>query len=370
MRVLLFHNRTECVVSAPGGFGVRDESNTVQVRFSSISGPIRICAYGDRISVGGLFLDGAVILEPADPFVFFIDGQGYRGNLNLRLSEPNSLRAINVAPIEAYLSGVVGAEMYSYWEPQALQAQAVAARTYALYIKNRFGKERSWDVTTTQANQVYRGLAAETATVRSAVEQTRGMILVCPAANGEKEIFPTYYSSMCGGHTEDSQAVFGESFAALQAVECPWCNRIARDSFRDWGPVEYSIEEIHRRLTGRYPSLAEKLGKVTAVEIIRTGRFGRVTGVSILGSNGKKDFLRGEDFRLALDPSGMKLKSTIFSLRRKGIVYAFFDGHGFGHGVGLCQTGAEYLAREGRTYREILSWYYPGSEIVRLAESQ
>ncbi|MBM4104376.1 MAG: SpoIID/LytB domain-containing protein [Planctomycetes bacterium] len=370
MRVLLFHNRTECAVSAPGGFGVRDENDTVQVRFPDTSEPIRICAEGDRISVAGLFLDGAVILETAEPFVFFIDGQGYRGNLSLRVCEPNSLQAVNVVPIEAYLAGVVGAEMHSYWEPQALQAQSVAARTYALYMKNRFGKERDWDVTTTQANQVYRGLAAETATVRSAVEQTRGMILVCPAVGGEREIFPAYYSSTCGGHTEDSQAVFGESFAALRAVECPWCRAIAKSSFWNWGPVEYSIEEIHRKLTGRYPSLAEKLGKVTAVEIVRTGSLNRVTGVSILGGNGKKDFLRGEDFRLALDPSGMKLKSTIFSLRREGIVYVFLDGHGFGHGVGLCQTGAEYLAREGRTYREILSWYYPGSEIVRLAESK
>jgi stage II sporulation protein D len=370
MRVLLFHNRTECVVSAPGGFGVRDENDTVQARFSSVSEPIRICAYGDRISVGGLFLDGTVILEPAEPFVFFIDGQGYRGNLRLRVCEPNSLQAVNVVPIEAYLSGVVGAEMYSYWEPQALQAQSVAARTYALYVKNRFGKERDWDVTTTQANQVYRGLAAETATVRRAVEQTRGMILVCPAAGGGKGIFPTYYSSTCGGHTEDSQAVFGESFAALRAVECPWCQEIAKSSFRNWGPVEYSIEEIHRKLAGRYPSLAEKLGKVAAAEIVRTGNLGRVTGVSLIGGNGKKDFLRGEDFRLALDSSGMKLKSTIFSMKREGIVYTFFDGRGFGHGVGMCQTGAEYLAREGRTYREILSWYYPGSEIVRLAESK
>jgi stage II sporulation protein D len=196
------------------------------------------------------------------------------------------------------------------------------------------------------------------------------MILVCPAAGGGKGIFPTYYSSTCGGHTEDSQAVFGESFAALRAVECPWCQEIAKSSFRNWGPVEYSIEEIHRKLAGRYPSLAEKLGKVAAAEIVRTGNLGRVTGVSLIGGNGKKDFLRGEDFRLALDSSGMKLKSTIFSMKREGIVYTFFDGRGFGHGVGMCQTGAEYLAREGRTYREILSWYYPGSEIVRLAESK
>jgi stage II sporulation protein D len=365
MRVMLFYNRTECTISAPDGFYLRDDSTGVEARFPDTSESMTVQAAENRIRIGGMLMDGPVTLEPQDPFVFFLNGQGYRGNLVFSIAEPNGLQIVNVLPLEAYLLGVVGAEMHSYWESQALQTQSIAARTYALYTKNRYGKERDWDVTANQANQVYRGLSAETATVRNAVEQTCGMVLACPTEQGKLGIFPSYYSSSCGGHTEDSLPVFGESFAALKAVQCPWCGKITKAQFRDWGPVEYSIEEIHRKLAERYPKLAEKLGKITAVQIVRTGSLGRVTGVSLTGSNGKSDFVRGEDFRLSLDSSGMKLKSTIFSLKREGIVYVFYDGHGFGHGVGLCQTGAEYLAREGKTYSEILAWYYPGATIVQ-----
>lgn len=368
IRVLLFYNRTECTISAPAGFHIRDENSATEARFSEPSAAVEILAQTNKIRIGGMLLEGPVMIQPQDPFVFFIDGQGYRGNVIFRIAEPNALQAINVLPLEAYLLGVVGAEMHSYWESQALQCQSITARTYAWYAKNRFGKDRDWDVTCTQANQVYRGLAAETVTVRAAVEQTRGKILVCRSSGGRWEIFPTYYSSTCGGHTEDSMAVFGESFSAMPGVECPWCEKIAKTQFRNWGPLEYSIEEIHRKLTARYPSLTEKLGKITAVEIVRTGSIGRVTGVSLIGSNGKKDFVRGEDFRLALDSSGMKLKSAVFSMKREGIVYVFYDGHGFGHGVGLCQTGAEYMAREGKTYTQILDWYYPGAKLMQLTE--
>lgn len=364
MRVLLFGNRTECVISVPNGFVVSNGKRDVEASFSTNPKPVVIRLFENRIRIGEMPLCGPVTLRPNPPYVFFIDGQGYRGNLVLSASEePNCLSAINHLPIEAYLLGVIGAEMYSYWEPQALRAQTVAARTYALYVKNRFGVNRNWDVTTTQANQVYRGLAAESATVREAVEQTRGQVLVCPDETGELAIFPAYYSSICGGHTEDSVGVFGERFAALSPVPCPFCRSIAKDRFWSWGPIEYSIEQVQQKLFARYPSLAEKLDKIASVECVRVGQIGRVIGVSILGSNGKKDFLRGEDFRLALDPSGMKLKSAIFSLKREGLVYTFFDGRGFGHGVGLCQTGAENLARQGKSYREILRWYYPGSNI-------
>jgi len=364
MRVLLFGNRTECVVGAPNGFVVTNGERTVEATFSATLKPVVIQRLENRIQIGDLPLNGPVTLRPNPPYIFFINGQGYRGNLILSSSDdPNGLSAVNHVPIEAYLLGVVGAEMYSYWEPQALRAQAVAARTYALYVKNRFGVHRSWDVTTTQANQVYRGLAAESAPVRDAVEQTRGQVLICPDETGQLAIFPAYYSSICGGFTEDSVGVFGERFAALSSMPCPFCKSIAKDRFWNWVPVEYSIEQVQQKLFARYPSLAEKLDKIASVECVRLGHIGRVIGVSVLGSNGKKDFLRGEDFRLALDPSGMKLKSAIFSLKCEGFVYTFFDGRGFGHGVGLCQTGAENMARQEKNYRDILRWYYPGSKI-------
>lgn len=370
MRVLLFGNRTECVVSAPDGFTAADESHGIQAGFSDTSEPVRIRFQNGKIHLGDLRMDGPVVISPRQPYIFFIDGQGYRGNLVISAAEdPNSFSAVNHVPLESYLLGVVGAEMYSYWEPQALQAQAIIARTYALYVKSRFGRNRSWDVTTTQANQVYRGLAAETATVRQAVEATQNQVLTC-GGDGIDAIFPTYYSSTCGGHTEDSRNVFGDTFAPLGGVPCPYCEPIAREQFWSWGPVGYSLPEIQQKLFARYPGMAEKLDEITSVELVRFGQIGRVVGVSVFGKNGKKDFLRGEDFRLALDSSGMKLKSTVFTMTRQGIVYTFSDGRGFGHGVGLCQTGAENMARQGKTVRDILNWYYPGAQITVLPDMQ
>jgi stage II sporulation protein D len=370
MRVLLFGNRTECVVSAPDGFTAADESHGIQAGFSDTSEPVRIRFQNGKIHLGDLRMDGPVVISPRQPYIFFIDGQGYRGNLVISAAEdPNSFSAVNHVPLESYLLGVVGAEMYSYWEPQALQAQAIIARTYALYVKSRFGRNRSWDVTTTQANQVYRGLAAETATVRQAVEATQNQVLTC-GGDGIDAIFPTYYSSTCGGHTEDSRNVFGDTFAPLGGVPCPYCEPIARERFWSWGPVGYSLPEIQQKLFARYPGMAEKLDEITSVELVRFGQIGRVVGVSVFGKNGKKDFLRGEDFRLALDSSGMKLKSTVFTMTRQGIVYTFSDGRGFGHGVGLCQTGAENMARQGKTVRDILNWYYPGAQITVLPDMQ
>ncbi len=370
MRVLLFGNRTECVVSAPDGFTAVDESRGVQAGFSDTSEPVRIRFQDGTIQVGDVHMDSPVTICPRQPYIFFIDGQGYRGNLVLSAGDdPNGFSVINHVPLESYLLGVVGAEMYSYWEPQALQAQAITARTYALYVKSRFGRNRAWDVTTTQANQVYRGLAAETATVRQAVEATKNQVLTC-GGNDIHAVFPAYYSSTCGGHTEDSRNVFGDTFAPLGGVPCPYCEAIARQQFWNWGPVQYTLPEIQFKLFSRYPGMAEKLDEITSVEVVRFGQIGRVVGVSVFGKNGKKDFLRGEDFRLALDSSGMKLKSTLFTMTRQGVLYTFSDGRGFGHGVGLCQTGAENMARQGKTVREILSWYYPGAQITTLPDLQ
>jgi stage II sporulation protein D len=88
--------------------------------------------------------------------------------------------------------------------------------------------------------------------------------------------------------------------------------------------------------------------------------------VKLVGSAGKSDFLRAEDFRLTVDPSGRKVRSTGCRIISMGHKWAFVAGRGYGHGVGMCQSGAQALAREGKTARQILAYYYPGSKIVKL----
>jgi stage II sporulation protein D len=88
--------------------------------------------------------------------------------------------------------------------------------------------------------------------------------------------------------------------------------------------------------------------------------------VKLTGSNGKSDLLRAEDFRLTIDPTGRKFKSTICQIANLGGKWAFLSGRGWGHGVGMCQCGAQAMARRGRTARQILSHYYPGSRILTI----
>ena len=366
VRVLLFGNIRECMVGAANGFTASDSSGRAEAYFGRVGEGICVQAANGRIMVGSHLFEGEVLISPEQPFYFSLDGKFYRGNLRLSPNKGgNSLQAINHLPIEAYLLGVVGAEMPSYWEPQALMAQAVAARTYVLSMKIRFGRGRCWDVNRTEAYQVYEGMSAETATVRAAVEETAGKVLAVRENGQDWQLLPSYYGSVCGGHTENSFAVFGDRFSPLCGVSCPYCQPIAKAGLWNWEPQVYSLEQINHRLLERYPSLGQ-LERIAGIEPTRFGAIGRITGVKIIGSNGKTDFLRGEDFRLALDPSGRKLKSAVFQIRPNGQNYEFSQGRGFGHGVGMCQTGAEYLARQRWEYDRILSYYYPGARLIRI----
>jgi stage II sporulation protein D len=365
VRVLLFGNLDQCTIAAPGGFIVEGIDNGVTAEFSDTQ-PMRLCLENGRIRIGHHRVGQDVMIRSKDPYYFLVDDAGFRGNLHVRVTEDGTrIQMINHVPLESYLLGVIGAEMYSYWEPEALKAQTVAARTYCLAIQHRFGPARLWDVTRVQSSQMYHGLAAENARIRQAVLETTGQILVAKGSDGSEAIFPAYYSSSCGGHTENSQAVFGEDWINLPGVACPWCEKTTRRRDFFWGPVDYPIDGVSHRLMERYPVL-QRLERIIDVNVLETGSHGRINTIELIGTNRQKDRLRGEDFRLALDPSGLRLRSTLVELIKIKDGIRFDHGRGFGHGVGLCQYGAQGLAREGCDYTEILSFYYPHARLVRI----
>ena len=329
--------------------------------------PVQIqVSQGKMIIAGQSAESNEVIISPDNPYIFNLDGNDYRGKLKLTLNpDCNSFDAINLVPLEPYLAGVIGAEMPGYWEPEALKAQAIAARTYCLYIKRRFGPNRSWDVTKTQANQIYLGVGAESNQVWNAVNRTAGDVLVCTQPGGEKGIFPAYYSSICGGHTENSSKVFGDSFAPLAGVPCPYCREIAKPAFFFWDKIMLKKTDVSARLLQRYPDL-KLLGEIKNIVPIDQSDyddFSRLTTVKLFGPNGKTNWLRAEDLRLAIDPTGRKLKSAACQITDANDKWAFSAGRGFGHAVGLCQCGAQAMARKANTAAQILVYYYPGSDI-------
>jgi stage II sporulation protein D len=118
----------------------------------------------------------------------------------------------------------------------------------------------------------------------------------------------------------------------------------------------------------RYPQL-QALGRVTGISVTKKSSyegFSRMTMMKLTGSSGKSDFLRAEDLRLTIDPSGNRLRSTSCQIRSAGDRWMFLLGRGYGHGVGMCQYGAQGMAREGKSGEEILLYYYPGAGIVRV----
>ena len=405
VRVLLLNDATACTLRFTSPFDVTcvtpDSNSQPQQKlsagsldtgrpqrdepdFEDLNAPITVTLSAGKINVAGQPFDAnEVTVCPKEPHVFTLNGNDYRGTLKLIL-DPNgeSFDAVNNIPLEWYLAGVIGAEMPDYWEPQALKAQTIAARTYCLYIKKRFGADRAWDMGKTQAHQVYQGIDAESTQIWNAVNQTEGMVLVCKQAppgpsaprrgalgpDTADDIFPAYYSSTCGGHTEDSKNVFGDSFEPLAGVPCPYCQDVARPKFFFWPMTKLDAGDVTEKLQQRYPRLRQ-LGQITDITPAQQSDYAgfcRVTKVKLSGTTGNSDFLRAEDLRLTLDPTGTKLKSTICEIAKSGDKWVFSFGRGYGHGVGMCQCGAQAMARQGKNADQILAYYYPNSHIMRL----
>ncbi len=368
MRVLLFEDVSGCTLSAQRGLIAVDAATWSRADFGKKGRTVEVGLSAGRIVVGGKLLGREVVIQPRRPFVVTINVARYRGNLRLIVgADGQSFDVINVVPVEAYLAGVVGSEMPSYWEPEALKAQAIASRTYGLFIKRRFGAGRGWDVRKTQANQVYGGVSAESATVWAAVNETAGKVLTCRGVDGQEGIFPTYFSSTCGGHTQSSKDVFGDSYEALVGVSCVYCRDVAKMSFYFWPMAEFEAREVSDRLIRRYPNLAglKEIEVIEPFKVSEYGRFGRITSARLIGGDGKSGYLRGEDLRLTVDPSGTKIRSAACEIMKVGDKFRFYAGRGYGHGVGMCQCGAEGMARRGKSSEEILRYYYPGSKIMR-----
>ena len=287
----------------------------------------------------------------------------YRGYLRIWAEDKDSLAVVNVVDIEHYLCGVVGAEMYSFWYKTALRAQTIASRTYALYQAHIRGGAGRWDLAADQSSQVYGGVNRESQRVTDAVRDTRGVVLVSNW-KGKEKLFPTYYSSTCGGHTQDAAAVFGENLPALKGTTCPYCQKVAKPKYYRWGRLALDKEDVSQRLINRYKALAP-LERIVNVKIASRSDYGRVEKLELIGQNGKKRNLRAEDFRLAVSTREKPLLSSWYNLSDSGKVWRFDEGHGWGHGVGMCQCGSQGMARTGKDSIAILKHYYPQAILVR-----
>lgn len=363
-----------------------------------------------RTECGEAVADSAVGLHLCSDVPITLNGRHYRGDFHFRRNS-----VVNTLTLQDYLRGVVGREIGGHAEFEALKAQAVVARTYTLaHIQSEVADDTSF--------QMYRGVDAETDAVNRAVDATLGQVLTWQGRLARQ----VCYHSTCGGHTEDNENVFltapvpylrgvacvvpapgaDAPLAAAAAAEipsaapsplplvedvsagaaAPLSSAAAQpstsalvdggDSVTDCGlggpsatpaPPPTSVGEpacensTYFRWTVLWP-----VEGLPDIAILRTSENGRVVAVRV----GER-VVQGDEIRRALcfrDTSGRAcpLHSNFFTLHREANVMRV-EGHGWGHGVGMCQWGARGMAKAGLGYEAILRHYFPGTELTTLS---
>ena len=269
-----------------------------------------------------------------------VNGTHYLGNIEVYRGK-DGLYLINELPLEEYIKNVVSAEVGASWDMEALKVQAVISRTYAIFQKNKNNVNSNYDLTSSVLHQVYKGTSVD-ARISYAVMDTEGEVLTYNGVPIE-----AFYHSTSGGKTEDPMEVFGKSYPYLKPVE----SNCEISPYWIW-ERKIPAEEIEKALD------------VKGIRDLQVKSFTsthRVRTVDVVNDGGVLN-IKATDLRKALGWS--RLPSTNFTVVRENETYVF-DGKGYGHGVGLCQWSALEMSKEGKTYKEILDYFYPGTKLEK-----
>jgi len=343
VRVLLIEGGESVKISIPGPYEVRVQGGEPGARRVAAGVGLRstkVWSVGRDVLVDDLIRTPYAVEFVPERVPVELNGRRYRGRLRVR-AEDGKLHVVNVLDLEGYLQGVVPLEVFPSWPGPALQAQAIAARTYAL-VKMDERHNGSFDVRCTTKDQAYGGVDAEDPRTNEAVEATAGAVL---CYRGRP--FTAFFHSCCGGRTANGEQVFADPTPTLRGVPCGYCSEA---KWYKWS-AKLSLGELGRRLG---------MPDLTDLGFRRAGADGRVVRVTLHRSGGgPPPEMTGTAFRERV--GGNTLRSARFEVRRDGDRFVF-EGRGYGHGVGLCQWGAKGMADAGKTCQEILEHYYPGSE--------
>jgi stage II sporulation protein D len=281
-----------------------------------------------------------------------VNGQPYRGSIEVRRTSAGRLTAINELDLEGYLYGVIKGEIDPGWPPEAVKAQAVAARTLALQnlaeLRGKFASE-GYALRATTDSQVYLGVAGERPGALAAVDATRGIMMTFRG----QPIFAAYHSNS-GGHTEDSENVWGTPHPYLRGVPDPY----AMEAPGGQWAARLSLAAIEAGL--RRGGIG--MPGISAVEPGRVTPWGRAITIRLTDEGGRTQEIGANQFRLLVG-AGV-IRSTMFVVTRDGAEVAF-SGRGSGHGVGLDQWGARAMAIRGYAFEHILGYYYTGITLER-----
>jgi stage II sporulation protein D len=373
VRVALQVAVAEASFSAPRG--ARWESRAGQGSLSPA--PCVLRDRGGRIELeqGGRVEDlGPGPVRISTPGEWQVGGDRFGGDLIAQRATWGGITLVNLVDLELYLRGVVPWEIGRPEDEavEAVKAQAIAARTYTIQHLGRW-EELGFDVYADVRDQVYRGLSGTAPITDRAVRETRGLVL-----SFGTQLVRAYYSSTCGGHTstltdvwDRDGAPYLEGFRDADARGTSWCARSPHFrwteawSARELGGVlrSYLGDELDEEL------VPEEFGVLQGLEVLERDASGRVSRLEVRTDRGRW-VVWGDRIRWALRPVHSRfaiLRSTLFEVEeqaRDGVLNrVVLRGGGFGHGVGLCQTGALERARQGQSARDILKAYYGGATV-------
>ncbi|MBN2453265.1 MAG: SpoIID/LytB domain-containing protein [Candidatus Omnitrophica bacterium] len=279
-----------------------------------------------------------------------VGGRIFRGSIEIIRKENGKLMLINRIALDDYLYGVLYHEVSHRWPMEVLKAQAIVARTFALF-QARQNKNKPYDLRSDVYSQVYGGSTSERWSTTMAVNVTKGKVLVY-----DGDILPAYYHATCAGSTESASNLWKTDIGPLKGgILCDYCRISPHYKWMKEIPL-WKVEE--NLCKGQY-----NIGKIASVSVLSRNSSGRVDKLEIKDDSGVSVILTGKDFRQLLGPN--EIRSTKFdpSIKCGSLI---LEGYGWGHGVGMCQWGAFGMASQGKKAAEILQFYYPGTEIATI----
>jgi stage II sporulation protein D len=343
VRIAIIKSAPEVNLNGDGILVTGDNGQALSLQF-----PVSVKPIKNGLGVNGKFYRR---LTFAAASILYVNNKPYRGAAELSFAEKGIL-VVNQLPLEEYLVGLINCEISSAWPIESVKAQAVIARTYAMNRKAA-RQTAQYHLESSVIDQVYDGCLIEDSRARRAVNETKGEILTYSGA-----LIQAFYHSSCGGKTEAAENVWGVSVPYLKGVDCIYC--LAASPAVLW-ECKLTLDDIESRLR----SAGYKIFGLSEIKVGPLNTRGRIQDITLVAAKGGFT-VNSNQFRKLIGFS--VIKSTRFTVK---IVQneALFAGGGNGHGVGLCQWGAKQRSLDGFEYREILSYYYPGTRLQKLSEA-
>lgn len=350
----IFENYPKVTIYSDSKFTIKELNNSNNTELKS-NGTHIVSVSQNKILINNKKYSSPLKLIPENSKQYLrVENKRYRGIIILRLNSRKRITVINEIGLEEYICGIMTKEVSPDWPIESLKAQAIVARTFALKSLSKHSKD-GFNLCSKTHCQVYGGVDSEDERSNKAVYDTAGEVLMY-----DGQIISSFYHSSCGGCTEDVKNVWnspqGKNPEFLTGVKCGFCEE---DRWYNWNAA-LSFKMLYSNIS----NAGYRIGEIKRIKTVGNTSSDRVIDILIEHTKGKL-WLTSHKFRMIINPN--TVRSTNFKIKVKNKT-AYLTGHGWGHGVGMCQWGARGMAFKGRNYKEILKYYYKGTKIEQLKD--